>query len=809
MSDITWTDKDLGPVDAYALAVAGGYTGTKEQWIEEIANASINASNSEAYAKGTRGGEAVDSDDPAYHNNSKYYDEQAALEKAAAQAAAETASAAYNVNLLAPNYDATATYKVGDHVIYSGGYYVCNTAISTAEAWTAAHWTQLTLGKENSDLKSALKMVADGGKDIDITGYSIIQCVITNDNTVIRSSNKYRSYQFAPDETWVSIEITAKSGNMSHITFVKEAIPGVPTSGADISSYLCTGETGRHVINAGKTGKFTIPSDCAYIVIPYISNNTDVTAVKVTVYSAIADEITELQEAMDSKMDKMLDRNFDWSVFASDNYPLGWQKGYYAAANGGTGTDNDNIRTIRGNAYIANKGDVLFTLSAPAGYHAQISEYNASGTWQRTIGNHDSGGNVVTAELTEGYLYRFCIGGFDGDAEDYLTEAFIATVTGTISRDFISWQQDQDARITALESGESEIPEYYTKDGWLQGRLDEITSVQNAIGKHQDSFWLISDYHHQYNEGKSIPLLKHLVKRTGINKIIFAGDAGGAYGPSDAARYHRLQLSANAWEDMASCADYFFGVLGNHEWINTGTITQAGVMGAFLNRYKVSYEVDADTGNYIVNNNANKIRYYFVQDTNAAYPVSGTLGWLYNDLMTLPDGWSVALFMHFAWVAPTYFEYECDGATIEYNRPIVSFMTTMLQGFRDHTTVTYDNVDYDFSGRTETNHVIGIFSGHLHHGLMFAADNEYNTRKILTFMAMTDCMHAQSVAVDGSPWYWEDGIVDGTKIVRESETVTEQCFYAVQIDLDEKKVHITAVGGDHDYEDYYEEPEET
>lgn len=156
MSELHWNDKDLGPVDAYALAVAGGYEGTKEQWIAEIAGASTNASNTEAYAKGTRGGEAVTSDDPAYHNNAKYYNEQAALEKAAAQAAAETASAAYNVNLLAPNYDATTTYKVGDHVIYSGGYYECISAISTAEAWTAAHWRQLTVGAESSELKSAL-----------------------------------------------------------------------------------------------------------------------------------------------------------------------------------------------------------------------------------------------------------------------------------------------------------------------------------------------------------------------------------------------------------------------------------------------------------------------------------------------------------------------------------------------------------------------------------------------------------------------------------------------------------------------------
>lgn len=130
------------------------YHNNSKYYAESIADA---ASDSEAYAAGTRGGEAVDEDDPAYHNNAAYYNEQAALEKAAAQAAAETASAAYNVNLLAANYDATKTYAVGEYVIYNGGLYRCISAITTAEAWTAAHWSSVTVGKDTSALKSAIE----------------------------------------------------------------------------------------------------------------------------------------------------------------------------------------------------------------------------------------------------------------------------------------------------------------------------------------------------------------------------------------------------------------------------------------------------------------------------------------------------------------------------------------------------------------------------------------------------------------------------------------------------------------------------
>ena len=38
------------------------------------------------------------------------------------------------------DYDATATYEVGDYCFYEGQLYVCTTAIATPEEWNAEHW---------------------------------------------------------------------------------------------------------------------------------------------------------------------------------------------------------------------------------------------------------------------------------------------------------------------------------------------------------------------------------------------------------------------------------------------------------------------------------------------------------------------------------------------------------------------------------------------------------------------------------------------------------------------------------------------
>lgn len=57
---------------------------------------------------------------------------------------------------VAAQYSNSATYNVGDYVIYNDSLYRCNTAITTGEAWTAAHWTAAVLGDDVGKLKNAL-----------------------------------------------------------------------------------------------------------------------------------------------------------------------------------------------------------------------------------------------------------------------------------------------------------------------------------------------------------------------------------------------------------------------------------------------------------------------------------------------------------------------------------------------------------------------------------------------------------------------------------------------------------------------------
>lgn len=73
-------------------------------------------------------------------------------DKAADAAAVGNALAAE----IAPKYSTSATYEVGDYVLYNNSLYRCNTAITTAESWTAAHWTAVKVVSELSNLKSEI-----------------------------------------------------------------------------------------------------------------------------------------------------------------------------------------------------------------------------------------------------------------------------------------------------------------------------------------------------------------------------------------------------------------------------------------------------------------------------------------------------------------------------------------------------------------------------------------------------------------------------------------------------------------------------
>ena len=68
---------------------------------------------------------------------------------------------------IAPEYDATATYSVGDYVTYNKTLYKCATAITTAEAFDDTKWTAVKVGGE---LKNHDERISDLEAGVELEG---------------------------------------------------------------------------------------------------------------------------------------------------------------------------------------------------------------------------------------------------------------------------------------------------------------------------------------------------------------------------------------------------------------------------------------------------------------------------------------------------------------------------------------------------------------------------------------------------------------------------------------------------------------
>lgn len=65
-------------------------------------------------------------------------------------------------------YDNTATYSVGDKCIHVGAWYRCNTAIETAEEWTAGHWDRISLDSISDQVATNTSDIQDLKEDLNV-----------------------------------------------------------------------------------------------------------------------------------------------------------------------------------------------------------------------------------------------------------------------------------------------------------------------------------------------------------------------------------------------------------------------------------------------------------------------------------------------------------------------------------------------------------------------------------------------------------------------------------------------------------------
>lgn len=91
--------------------------------------------------------------------------------------------------VVADAYSSSKTYKVGDYVLHNSNLYRCTTAITTAEAFTAAHWTQIVLANDVSDLKTDFNDITEQTRNLN--NVDMGQYVVNQDGDLVVANNTY------------------------------------------------------------------------------------------------------------------------------------------------------------------------------------------------------------------------------------------------------------------------------------------------------------------------------------------------------------------------------------------------------------------------------------------------------------------------------------------------------------------------------------------------------------------------------------------------------------------------------------------
>ena len=147
---------------------------------------------------------------------------------------------------IAAEYDNTSTYAVDDYCIYDGQLYRCTTAITTAEAWTAAHWTMVTVGGELTDLKGDIpQAVSDLTNDSGYQTASQVASAVT-EAKVLRID--IASFSSLPQ--------TVSNANITSTMELINSVLGTPS--AQTSDWTVTTGTGTLTVSGSISGSTTL-----------------------------------------------------------------------------------------------------------------------------------------------------------------------------------------------------------------------------------------------------------------------------------------------------------------------------------------------------------------------------------------------------------------------------------------------------------------------------------------------------------------------------------------------------------------------
>lgn len=160
-------------------------------------------------------------------------------------------------------YSNTGRYAVGDYCVHEGKFYVCSTAITANEEFTAAHWTAANLADKvqtvEGDVSSLKSAVTNNTYPFDLSGLTQYNFIISPSSGKWATNTKYASWIVKRPVKAKLIAITGGTNGSAIAMLTSDAHV------ADSYPSYATGWTGRVTIASGETALFSIPDNCQFI----------------------------------------------------------------------------------------------------------------------------------------------------------------------------------------------------------------------------------------------------------------------------------------------------------------------------------------------------------------------------------------------------------------------------------------------------------------------------------------------------------------------------------------------------------------
>ncbi len=338
-----------------------------------------------------------------------------------------------------------------------------------------------------------------------------------------------------------------------------------------------------------------------------------------------------------------------------------------------------------------------------------------------------------------------------------------------------------------------DVPSY-----WRESLDKAAARIRDLSARCDDAFFFLTDLHIPANHRQSGRLLGVLVAETGVTKVFCNGDLVEAYGGKESIDktiddYHRLWVS-----EVERAGGDFYAAKGNHDFtIRDNQSATNGFTYSGIEARDILMDTAAIRANAITNPDDPEACYYYVDfpekrirwivaDTTDSLRTDRTywavkygmgerqLRWLAeNALATIPDGWAALVVNHIP--VATIVSTEWDDIPA-----LMAPWRKLLEAYQNRSKATVGEREYDFSGAG--GFILCNLTGHEH------CERQTFQKGVWHITEPSDAAYNADFRYGSAPWGPE--FPD-----KKAGTPFEQTFDCVHVDLANRALHFTRIGG--------------